>query len=121
MARILIIDDERQVRELLRDILEEAGYDVAEASDGQEAMKIQKSEPAELIITDLIMPEKEGIETIRELKQSYPDVRIIAMSGGGVVGPDSYLKIAQGVGAIWTFSKPIKRDELLDGIRGLLE
>ena len=94
MPRILIIDDERQIRELLRDILEDAGYDVAEAADGQEAIKIQRGEPADLIITDLIMPEKEGIETIRELKQSYPDVRIIAMSGGGVVGPliDAWLQ-----------------------------
>lgn len=121
MARILVIDDERQVRELLRDILEDAGYDVAEASDGQEALKIQRGEPADLIITDLIMPEKEGIETIRELKQTWPDVRIVAMSGGGVVGPDSYLKIAQGVGASWTFSKPVNRDVLLNGIRGILE
>lgn len=120
MARILVIDDELQVRELLQDILEEAGYEVVLSSDGKEAIEVQQNEPADLIITDLIMPEKEGIETIRELKKLFPDVTIVAMSGGGVVGPKAYLKIAQGVGAKWTFTKPIERDKLLQGIRDLL-
>ncbi len=121
MTRILIIDDDTQIREMLRQMLENEGYSVLDAANGKEAIKLQHETPCQLIITDLIMPEKEGIETIRELKRDFPEVSIIAMSGGGVVGPEAYLKIAKSLGAKKTFVKPIERAELLRGIRDVLD
>ncbi len=120
MARILVIDDDVQIREMLRQMLEFEGYEVIEAANGKEALKLQQQTPADLVITDLIMPEKEGIETIRELREIFPEIKIIAMSGGGVVGPESYLKIAKSLGAQKTFVKPIERKILLNGIREVL-
>lgn len=120
MYRILIIDDDMQIREMLRQMLEFEGYKIQEAANGKEALKMQSQNPADLVITDLIMPEKEGIETIREMRKMFPDVKIIAMSGGGVVGPESYLKIAKSLGAQKTFVKPIERKILLKGISEML-
>jgi len=74
----------------------------------------------DLIITDMVMPEKEGIETIQELRQGFPDIKIIAMSGGGQVGSGEYLHIAKMLGAQRTFAKPVEQEELLKGIRELL-
>ena len=113
---ILIIDDEPQIRSMLRQMLEKEGFDVSDASNGEEALKLQKMRPARLIITDLIMPEKEGLETIRELRHTYPDVKIIAMSGGGRVRPESHLEMARVFGAVKTFTKPINREELLEAV-----
>jgi CheY-like chemotaxis protein len=120
MARILVIDDEKEMRDLLRWMLEREGYQVVTASDGKEGLHLYRENPADLIITDLIMPEMEGIETILALKQDFPGVKIIAMSGGGHVGPDPYLKIAEGVGAIRVFAKPFLREEILNAVQELL-
>jgi DNA-binding response OmpR family regulator len=119
-ARILIIDDEDQIRTMLRQLLEHEGYEVMEAPDGREGIKTYRSKPADLIITDIVMPEKEGIETIMELKQDYPDVKIIAMSGGGRIEPETYLKMAKNFGALLTFTKPIQTRQLLNAVKGLL-
>ncbi len=120
MPRILVVDDDRQIREMLLQMLEIEGYEVMVAPNGKEALKLQAQNPADLVITDLIMPEKEGIETIREFQERYPKTDIIAISGGGVVGPESYLKIAKSLGAKKTYVKPIRREELLSGIREVL-
>ncbi len=120
MAHILIIDDELQIRLMLRKLFESEGYTVTEASDGIGGIKRYHENPADLIITDLIMPEKEGIETIRELKKKYPDVKIIAMSGGGKGNPDGYLNLAKKLGAIQTFEKPIRKEELLKAVNNLI-
>jgi DNA-binding NtrC family response regulator len=120
MAKILIIDDDIQIREMLRQMLENEGFEVADAPDGKVAIQLYRKDPADLIITDLIMPEKEGIETIRELIDDFPDVKIIAMSGGGIIRPEPYLNLAKKLGAIHTFTKPIERDELLGKIREIL-
>ena len=82
MAGILIIDDDVHIRTILRKTLQSEGYQVVEASNGNEGVRLYREKPVELIITDLIMPEKEGIETIMELGRDFPDVKIIAMSGG---------------------------------------
>ncbi len=119
MALILIIDDDDQIRTMLRAMLERSGYTVLEASDGKEGVKLCRDNSCDLVITDLIMPEKEGIETIRELKRDFPDIKIIAMSGGGRVGPEDYLHMAKMMGAQHTFAKPIEREELLGAIREL--
>ncbi len=120
MARILIIDDDSQIRRMLRQMLEAAGYEVAAAADGIEGIALFREAPFDLVITDLIMPEKEGIEMIMELKAEYPGVKIIAMSGGARMGPDAYLKLANSLGAERTFSKPIARNTLMSAIQEML-
>ena len=121
MARILIIDDEAMIRDLLVNILEREGYDTATASGGKDGIKIYRENPTDLIITDLLMPEKDGIEIIRELCRDFQDVKIIAMSGGGKTDSETYLHIAKTIGAIKTLAKPFDRKELLTTIRELLE
>jgi len=120
MARILIIEDDDQTRSMLRQVLEREGYEVVDAPDGREGIRLYRGKPTDLIITDIIMPEKEGIETIMELKRDFPDVKIIAMSGGGRIGPDEYLHVAKKLGAQRTFAKPVEREEMLKAIRELL-
>lgn len=121
MARILIIDDEPQIRSMLKLMLEREGYEVVEAPDGVEGIKIYRQNPADLIITDLIMPNKDGIGMIIDLKKEFPDVNIIAMSGGGLNKPDGYLKGAKKLGAACTLTKPIDREEMLRAVKDILK
>jgi CheY-like chemotaxis protein len=120
MVRILVVDDDSEIREMIKKILLRSGYEVMLAGNGQEALDLQKAIPADLIITDLIMPEKEGLETIIEIRRDYPSVKIIAMSGGGKIGPDNYLKTAKVLGAHKTLSKPFELRELLKEVKDLL-
>ena len=121
MALILIIDDEPQIRSMLKLMLERDGHEVAEAPDGVEGIKIYRQNPADLIITDLIMPNKDGIGMIIDLKKEFPNVKIIAMSGGGLNKPEGYLKGAKKLGAACTLTKPIDRDDLLRAINDVLK
>lgn len=121
MGRILIIDDEAMIRDLLVKILEREGYETVTASGGKDGIKIHRENPADLIITDLIMPEKAGIETIMELRRDFQDVKIIAMSGGGKIDSETYLQIAKTMGAIETIAKPFDLRELLKTVQELLE
>jgi len=121
MARILIIDDEPQIRSMLRLMLERVGYEVAEAPDGIEGIRRYRENPADLIITDLIMPNKDGIGMIIDLKKEFPKVKIIAMSGGGVNRPEGYLDGAKKLGASRTLTKPIDRDEMLKAVKETLK
>jgi CheY-like chemotaxis protein len=121
MARILIIDDEPQIRSMLRLMLERVGYEVAEAPDGIEGIRRYRENPADLIITDLIMPNKDGIGMIIDLKKEFPKVKIIAMSGGGVNRPEGYLDGAKKLGATRTLTKPIDRDEMLKAVKETLK
>ena len=121
MKRILVIDDDDQVRQMLKQMLEREGYEVIDAADGKEGIRLYRNEPTDLIITDIIMPEKEGLETIRELKQDFPDIKIIAISGGGRLDPGNYLEIARKWGVGRTFAKPFDRTELLEAIQQLLD
>ncbi len=121
MARILIIEDDDSVRMSLRMALEDANYEVEEADDGEAGIKLYRQNPADLIITDIIMPEKEGIELITELTEEYPDIRIIAISGGGKVDSDLYLLVSKKVGAIKTFLKPLDINVLVDTVNELLK
>jgi YesN/AraC family two-component response regulator len=116
MQSILIIDDEPQIRSMIRLILERSGYTVIEASDGVEGIRLFREKPADLIITDLIMPNKDGIGMIIDLKKEFPDVKIVAMSGGGLNRPEGYLRGAQKLGAAFTLAKPINRQELLRAV-----
>jgi DNA-binding response OmpR family regulator len=121
MSRILIIDDERLIRLTLRKILERAGHEVIEAANGSEGIGLHLRQPADLIITDIIMPEKEGIETIKDLRRAQPDLKIIAVSGGGRAGAESYLEIARHFGAEHVFEKPFNPKELLAAIESSLD
>ncbi len=120
MARILVIDDEQQARTLFFNLLERAGHEAIAVGDGEEGLRLMKQQTFDLVITDLVMPGKEGIETIIDLRGQYPGVKIIAISGGGRLGPKNYLEAAAGLGADRTFAKPVKRDELLAAIDELL-
>lgn len=120
MARILVIDDDDQVREMLRRMIHNAGHEVVVAADGDVGMAMYREHPADLIVTDIIMPEKDGWEAIVELRRDYPDIKIIAISGGARLGPYSYLAIAKRFGAQRVFAKPIEKTELLRAIGELL-
>ncbi|THB77700.1 MAG: response regulator [Desulfobulbaceae bacterium] len=114
--KILIVDDEIEIREILRLWCEEEGFTVYDAENGREAVVIQRQTPVDFMICDLIMPVQEGIETITYFNQEFPNVTIIAISGGGKIGPDSYLEVASQLGAWKTFRKPLNRQELIDTI-----
>lgn len=120
MARILIIDDDSSLRRLLRRFLENAGYEVADASNGRIALEMQRNNPADLIITDIFMPEKEGTEFIMDMSDEFPKVKVIAMSGGGNIADVDYLNLAQNLGALRTFQKPFSQRELLAAVEELL-
>ncbi|MBU0996342.1 MAG: response regulator [Proteobacteria bacterium] len=120
MKRVLVIDDEPQVRKMLGKLLEREGFDVTDAQDGREGIRLYHENPFDLVIMDLVMPEKEGIETIRELKGDYPEIKIIAMSGGGKSAPEGYLDMVRILGAMHTFAKPIMTDQLLDVVHEIL-
>lgn len=118
--RILVVDDDEGVRDYLRSILEREGYEVADAVDGESAVERFRESSADLIITDIIMPGKEGIELILDIRKDHPNVPIIAISGGGRISPDDYLKTAELIGAQRSIAKPIERAEILGAVRDLL-
>ena len=121
MTRILVIDDDMQMRQMLRQTLERQGYEVIDASDGREGIRLYRQVPTDLIITDIIMPGKEGVETIIELKRDFPDVKIIAISGGSRgLDAKNCLSYVKGLGVSHVFTKPFDREELLEAILELL-
>jgi DNA-binding NtrC family response regulator len=120
MALILIIDDDNDVRVVLKEILAREGYDVIDAADGEEGIRLYMERSADLVITDIVMPRMEGMETIQYLYSRFPDIKIIAMSGGGRVGPESYLCLAEQFGALCALSKPIERGVLLKTVEQAL-
>jgi len=119
MSRILVIDDEPQVRGMLKEILEDEGYEVTEAENGEVGLNLYKENPSDIVITDILMPDKEGIATIRELKREFPHVKIIAMSGGGRLVAGDYLMMAKAFGVERIFKKPLAYDELVTAIAEL--
>jgi CheY-like chemotaxis protein len=117
---ILLVDDDESFRPMLHATLERCGYDVVAATNGNEALALYRQREVDLVITDLIMPDKEGLETIAELRREAPGVRIIAMSGGGRNTPNAYLHVAKQFGAAQVLPKPFSTQELLDAIHGAL-
>ena len=120
MYSILIIDDDEKFRVMLRNMLERANYDVAEACEGGEGIRVALGRHFHLAIVDLIMPEKEGIETIMEMRKILPNLKIIAISGGGRMKPESLLQAAKTMGAHQTFTKPIDQEEMLGAVKELI-
>jgi DNA-binding NtrC family response regulator len=118
---ILIVDDEPGIRELLCMMMESAGHTVATAEDGAEAPKVMAAQPIDVVITDLLMPERDGLEFITEIRKSYPKVKIIAMSGGGHIARDSYLRIAKNFGAHYLLEKPFSQSGVMGAIEAVLK
>ena len=111
--KILVIDDDHMVRYTLSKILRNSGYEVVTAADGERGMTAFHAEKPDVVITDLIMPEQEGIETILQIKRARPEVRIIAISGGGRIANTDVLQAARGLGADEILAKPFEAEELL--------
>ena len=120
MQSILVIDDDKLMCMALARILVSAGYTVTQAFDGDEGLQLYRTYGFDLVITDLIMPDKEGIQIIRELRKENSNIRIIAMSAGGRGGATDYLKWARLMGAKQCLSKPIKREDLLNAVSTVL-
>ncbi len=120
MKKILIIDDEELIRKMLTKFLEKNGYKVMVTHNGDQGIKLFKEIEPDIIITDLLMPDKEGLETIIEIKKIDPDVKIIAISGGGKGDPKMYLNLASKLGANRTFTKPVDTDVLLVAIEEII-
>ncbi len=121
MATILVIDDEPRMLRVIREILESAGHEVIDATSGDQGVAFVNQREINLVITDIIMPEKEGIETIGEIKQDFPQMPIIAISGGSLKGAGSYLETAAALGACATLEKPFHSFELLEVVNQALD
>ena len=121
MAKILVVEDDQVVRRVIVRALNERAHDVLQATNGVEALQLYQENPADLVITDLIMPEKDGIELIRELQGIREDVKVIAMSGGGRHGKLELLDLAEAFGAQRVLSKPIHIDALVEAVGGVLD
>ena len=120
MAHILVIDDEELVRYSLKSLLEEDGHEVTVAADGVEGIQKLRANGFDLVITDIVMPRKEGIETIGEIKTSYPGLKVIAISGGSRIGTKNMAERAVSVGADLVLAKPFSNDVLFESIDHLL-
>ncbi len=112
-AKILVVDDDAAVRELAHAILAQNGYSVREAADGEMALESMESEPADIVLIDILMPRKEGLETIIDLKQRFPSLILFAMSASGARKGHNFLSIAKKFGADGILQKPFTPDELL--------
>lgn len=117
--RILVVDDNADLRDSLRLLLDRLGYDAEAARDGQQALEIQRRRPAAILLTDIFMPGKDGIETIEAFRRDWPSIKIVAMSGGGTVATRDYLEVAPDIGADAVLRKPFTLELLQDVLRRL--
>jgi CheY-like chemotaxis protein len=126
LVKILVIDDDAGMRRTISRILSQAGHEVTEAADGQEGIDLVRTNRPDIVVTDIFMPQKEGFETIQELRQKHPSTLILAVSGGATLNiasghaPD-YLSLVQGLGADGTLAKPFRAKDLLLEIDKLLQ
>lgn len=120
MAKILVIDDEELIRFALREMLEGNGHDVEEAEDGTAGLARLHFNGIDLVITDVVMPNKEGIQTITEIRKSKPDLPILAISGGGRIGAVDQLERSREVGANDVLQKPFSDVDLLEKVASML-
>ena len=121
MASILIIDDEDPVREVLRRLLERVGHAVYEAADGKTALRMYAGNPTDLVISDIYMPEMDGIEFLMRVREAFPEARIIALSGGGYMGKEDVLAAAGNLGAVGILEKPFSAQECLEVVDRAIE
>ena len=120
MKKILIIDDDELILMTCRNLLAKEGFQVFEAANGNLGIELYKNEKPDLVITDILMPDKEGLETISELRAINPACKIIAMSSGGSTQNMSFLQLAKQLGADRALQKPIKPAEMLQAVKGLM-
>jgi DNA-binding response OmpR family regulator len=120
MSTILVVDDELELRVSLSRFLQRSGYEVFTAANGHEGIALTRFIRVNVVVTDILMPEKEGLETIRQLRREFPGLKLIAVSGGGVVDPVNYLSLARKLGVDRTFAKPFSFFELGAAIRELI-
>ena len=120
MARVLVIDDEALLRESVRAVLESAGYEVIEAADADSGLRLYREQTADLVVVDLFMPGRDGLEFIRDLRTEAPHAKIIAISGGRFAERVDLLYAAEAFGAARTLNKPFKPEALLAVVRELL-
>ena len=120
MTAILMVDDQKELRAVVRRVLTEAGYEVAEAEDGDAALAAFRASPPALVITDIVMPGKAGIEVIATMKREHPEVKVLAISGGGRAHVMDFLAIARKVGADAALEKPFRKSDLLARVAELL-
>lgn len=120
MPGVMIVEDDISLREMLREALEKRKYTVITAADGREAIAKFRPSVIDLVVTDLLMPEEDGLSVIMNIKHIKPETKIIAISGGGKAGPGSYLHIAMKLGADQVFSKPFLPSELVQKVREII-
>jgi DNA-binding response OmpR family regulator len=120
MPGVLIVEDEKDLREMLKISLSRKQFTVMEANNGKDAIIHFKPSVTDIVITDLIMPEEDGLKVIMKLKELKPSLKIVAISGGGKAGPGSYLNLAKALGADAVFSKPFSVQEMISRIEELL-
>lgn len=120
MSAILLVDDDTSVLDVMSEMLRLEGHEVTIAENGEQAVACVSQDDFDLVITDLIMPEKEGLETIADIRRQFAEIPIIAISGGGRLGPNDYLETARFIGANATLAKPFARTELIKAVDSLL-
>lgn len=120
MKNILVIDDNENMLQMMCDLLQRSGYNVISATNGMQGLKIFHTHAPDLVITDIIMPDKEGLEIIMELSKQRPRPKIIAVSGGGILLPHTYLALARKLGADHAIEKPFRPSDLLTLVQQLL-
>ena len=120
-ARILVIEDEEPIRKVLQKMLEKEGYEVLEAENGEAGLKLFRENPTEVVITDMLMPVKSGLEVIQELRRDFPEVKIIGISAFGIREEPDMVSLAERYGAIVAFEKPFSQEQILGAVRSLLE
>ncbi len=121
MAGILIVEDDRELREMLAISLKRRKFTVIEAGNGKEAIMHFKPSITDLVLTDIIMPDEDGLKVIMKLRELKPSIKVIAISGGGKAGPGSYLNLAKALGADAIFSKPFSLNDVVDRIENMLK
>ena len=121
MASILVIDDEKLQRAILRKILEGAGHTVLDAKDGKQALRMYGENPTDLVISDMYMPEMDGLEFLVRVCEVFPKARIIALSGGGFMGKEEVLTAASRLGAVGVLEKPYTVEECLEMVEKVLK
>jgi len=120
MGTILVLDDDEMILETISIILKNEGYDILTGTNGNEGLKLCGEHKIDLVITDIVMPDKEGLETIGDLRRRFPGIKIIAISGGGRIGPKNYLQLAEKLGAQKTLEKPFTKKDILLAVQEVL-
>jgi YesN/AraC family two-component response regulator len=119
MSKILLVDDDDSLRRMLHITLQQLGHTVIEARNGKDAVMLQSRESFDVMLTDIVMPEKEGLETILEFRRKFPEVAVIAMSGGGRMPPAHYLSMAKMLGARAVLTKPFSTEDLAAALKSV--